>query len=148
MLKLSNRGLYGIKALYELANNYGNAPMNIREISRRHGMPVPFLEQVLHILKQKGLVNSRRGINGGYELSRPPEEISLGDAVRALEGPIALCDCIKKSGSDNKMEKELNCIASNIYRKLGEKVENAFDSVSLHELAEEDTDNSFLGTCG
>ncbi|MBT4485219.1 MAG: Rrf2 family transcriptional regulator, partial [Candidatus Latescibacteria bacterium] len=66
MLKLSTKGLYGIKALYELASNYGDAPLNIREISRRHGMPVPFLEQVLHRLKQKGLVESRRGINGGY----------------------------------------------------------------------------------
>src|SRR4030042_122137 len=94
MLKISTRGLYGIKALYELAHSYGNKPVNIREISNRHGMPVPFLEQVLHRLKRKGLVKSRRGINGGYLLSRPPDTITIGDAVRALEGPIALCDCL------------------------------------------------------
>ena len=104
MLKLSNRGLYGIKALYELANNYGNAPLTIREISGRHGMPIPFLEQVLYRLKKNGLVKSRRGINGGYVLSRPPDKITLGDAVRALEGPIALCDCIMKRNSGNIYE--------------------------------------------
>ena len=147
MLKLSNRGLYGIKALYELANNYGKEPLAIREISKRHGMPVPFLEQVLHRLKKKGLVKSHRGINGGYSLSRPPDKITLGDAVKALEGPIALCDCIMKRDPNNKLEKEVQCVASNIYRKLGEKVEQAFDSVTLLELAEENSDKTYIATC-
>ena len=90
---------------------------------------------MLHRLKKKGLVKSHRGINGGYSLSRPPDKITLGDAVKALEGPIALCDCIMKRDPNNKLEKEVQCVASNIYRKLGEKVEQAFDSVTLLELA-------------
>ena len=147
MLKLSNRGLYGIKALYELANNYGKAPLNIREISGRHGMPIPFLEQVLHRLKQKGLVKSRRGVNGGYVLSRPPEKITIGDAVRALEGPIALCECLIHSNKGKIREKEMHCVTSNIYRKLGNIVESAFDSVTLLELSEENVNNRFMGTC-
>ena len=147
MLKLSTKGLYGIKALYELAHNYGEAPINIREISRRHDMPVPFLEQVLHRLKQKGLVKSRRGINGGYILSRDPCEITIGDAVRALEGPIALCGCLIHDKSGNVVEKELHCVTSNLYRKLGEMVENAFDSVTLLELSEENIQDRKTGTC-
>jgi Rrf2 family protein len=147
MLKLSNKGLYGIKALYELARNYGCAPVTIREISGRHGMPVPFLEQVLHRLKQTGLVKSCRGVNGGYFLARSPADITLGDAVRALEGPIALCDCYIKSGIKDSKKKKSHCVTSRIYKKLGKKVEEAFDSVTLHELAEEKIETTYIGTC-
>ena len=147
MLKLSNRGLYGVKALYELAKNYGGAPITIKEISKHHGLPIPFLEQVLHKLKHKGLVKSHRGVNGGYVLSRPPEKITLGDIIRALEGPIALCDCLLKKNEGEKNVKELHCVTSSIYKKLGKKVEETFDSVTLKELAHENIEESYVGTC-
>jgi len=147
MLKLSNRGLYGIKALYELAKHYDKQPLPMREISTRHGMPAPFLEQVLYLLKQKGLVKSIRGTNGGYLLSRPPDEITIGDVVRAIEGPIALCDCLKHKTEGMISDKELNCFVSGMYRKIGEKIEQAFDSVTLLELTEDETETAFTGTC-
>ena len=147
MLKLSNKGLYGIKALYELAQNYGGAPLKIREISKRHSLPFPFLEQVLHSLKISGLVKSRRGVNGGYMLSRPPNEITIGDAVRALEGPIALCDCLQHADSSVYSKKAMNCVASDIYKRLGATVESAFDSITLFDLAGEDYSENDIGTC-
>ena len=147
MLKLSNKGLYGIKALFELARNYGEAPLNIREISKRHGLPVPFLEQVLHHLKRCGLVESRRGVNGGYILSRHPRDITIGDAVRALEGPIALCDCLQHSDSTEASKRAMNCVTSNVYKRLGKMVEEAFDSITLFELAEKNIGKIYTGTC-
>ena len=135
MLKLSNKGIYGMKALYELARNFGGTPMNIREISKRQGMPVPFLEQVLHQLKLSGLVISRRGVHGGYLLSRSPLEITIGDAVRALEGPIALCECLQHTGSIEVSKRMMNCVTSDVYKRLGNMVEDAFDSITLSELA-------------
>jgi len=147
MLKLSNKGLYGIKALYELAQNYGGAPLKIREISKRHGLPFSFLEQVLHSLKLSGLVKSRRGVNGGYFLTRPPSEITIGDAVRALEGPIALCDCLQHTDSDVYSKRAMNCVTSDVYKRLGKKVENAFDSITLFDLAEEDYEKNTTGSC-
>ena len=147
MLKMSNKGLYGIKALYELACNYGMTPVNIRMISERHGLPVPFLEQVLYQLKTEGLVTSRRGVNGGYMLSRPPGKITIGDAVRALEGPIALCECHLKEESEGVAEKEMHCVTSSIYRELGKKVEEAFDSITLNDLTREHISESFTGSC-
>lgn len=147
MLKLSNRGLYGVKALYELARNYGNAPINIKEISRRQGLPVSFLEQVLHQLKTEGLVISHRGVNGGYVLSDSPEKITIGDIIRALEGPIALCDCLSKTDKNEESEKEAHCVTSGLYKKLGKMVEEAFDSVTLSELANENIDDIYVGTC-
>jgi Rrf2 family protein len=147
MLKLSNKGLYGIKALYELASHYGGEPVAIREMSKRHGMPAPFLEQVLHHLKKEGLVKSKRGAAGGYILSREPGKITLGDAVRALEGPIALCECLQ-SHSKNKQEKASQCITSGIYRRIGTAVEDAFDSVTLYDLATEGHEKTMLAVCG
>ena len=135
MLKLSQKGIYGMKALYELARNHGGKPMNIREISKRQGMPVPFLEQVLHQLKLNGLVLSRRGVHGGYLLSRSPLEITIGDAVRALEGPIALCECLQHTGSLKVSKRMMNCVTSEVYKRLGNMVEDAFDSITLSELA-------------
>lgn len=147
MLKMSNRGLYGIKALYELARNYGEAPVAIREISERHGLPVPFLEQVLSRLRMAGIVESRRGTNGGYVLSRPPGEITIGDAVRALEGPIALCDCLQREDSEEETVRASGCVTSNIYRRLGREVEKAFDAITLLDLASQDSDGAFVGKC-
>jgi len=146
-LKLSNKGIYGIKALYELARHFGGEPINIREISERHGLPVPFLEQVLHKLKLSGLVESRRGVNGGYVLARPPGEITLGDAVRALEGPIALCDCLQHAESEAVSDRMRNCVTSDIYRRLGSIVEQAFDSVTFAELVEEHMEPTVTGSC-
>ena len=147
MLKLSNKGLYGVKALYELAKNYGGLAISIKEISKRHGMPVQFLEQVLHQLKIKGLVKSRRGVNGGYILARHPGEITIGDAVRALDGPIALCECLSNRNSNENTVKELHCVTSDIYKKLGKKVEEAFDSVTLNELVNESIKETYVGSC-
>jgi len=147
MLKLSNKGIYGIKALYELARHFGGDPINIREISERHGLPVPFLEQVLHKLRLSGLVESRRGVNGGYVLARPPGEITLGDAVRALEGPIALCDCLQHAESEAVSDRMRHCVTSDIYRRLGSIVEQAFDSVTFAELADEHVEPTVTGSC-
>jgi Rrf2 family protein len=147
MLKLSNKGLYGVKALYVLARNYGNEPITIKEISRSQGLPVPFLEQVLHQLKTEGIVKSRRGVNGGYVLSDAPGNITIGDVIRALEGPIALCDCLLKAEDGTEREKEAHCVTSGLYRMLGQKVEEAFDSVTLNDLASERIDEVYVGTC-
>ena len=147
MLKLSNRGIYGIKALYELARNYGGSPTSIRLVSERHGLPVPFLEQVLHDLKRYGLVASKRGVNGGYILAKPPENITVGDAVRALEGPFALCECLQSLASGTKDSRIDRCVTSGILNKLGGKVEEVFDSVTFAELAKEHIDTKEPGIC-
>ena len=147
MMKLTHKGLYGVKALYELAKNYGESPVSIKEISKRHDLPVPFLEQVLHQLKVEGLVKSLRGVNGGYILSRSPEEITLGDVIRALEGPIVLCECYVDGNNSSKNKKKLHCVTADVYRKIGRKVEETFDAISLHELTQVQVDETPTGSC-
>ena len=88
-MKVSKRGQYGMRALCHLAETYGHGVVQIREIARRESIPAKFLEGILLELKHSGVVRSRRGIDGGYELSREPGAIMLGQVMRVLDGPLA-----------------------------------------------------------
>ena len=84
-MKLSTRGRYGIHAMYDLALNCNLGPQPIKAIAERQTIPEAYLEQLFAQLKRDRLVNSVRGAQGGYTLSRPPEEITVGDVLRSLE---------------------------------------------------------------
>lgn len=88
-MKISKRGLYGVRALSHLADRYGPGVVQIREIAKAESIPAKFLEGILLELKHAGMVRSRRGIEGGYQLARRPDEIYLGAIVRVLDGSLA-----------------------------------------------------------
>ena len=88
-MKVSKRGQYGMRALCHLAETVRSGVVQIREIARRETIPAKFLEGILLELKHAGIVRSRRGIDGGYELARLPKEIMLGQIMRVLDGPLA-----------------------------------------------------------
>ena len=88
-MKVSKRGQYGMRALCHLAETHGQGVVQIREIARKESIPGKFLEGILLELKHAGIVRSRRGIDGGYELARDPAEIMLGQVMRVLDGPLA-----------------------------------------------------------
>lgn len=88
-MKVSKRGEYGMRALCHLAEHYGAGPVHIRIIAAKEEIPGKFLEGILLELKRAGFVLSRRGQDGGYALSRPPERILLGEVIRVLDGPLA-----------------------------------------------------------
>ena len=88
-MKVSKRGQYGMRALCHLAETFGQGVVQIREIARRESIPAKFLEGILLELKHAGIVRSRRGIDGGYELAREPKDVMLGQVMRVLDGPLA-----------------------------------------------------------
>src|SRR5690348_7025919 len=87
-MRVSLKATYGIMASIDLAIQNGNVPIQSKAIARRQGIPVRFLEQVLHAMKQAGLVESVRGAQGGYALAKTPSELSLAEIVEALDGPL------------------------------------------------------------
>ena len=91
---LSQKTKYALQALSQLAANYGQGPLLVPLIAANKGIPVRFLENILHQLKQEGLVISHRGRAGGYELARPPKQIRLAQIIRLVEGPIAMLSCV------------------------------------------------------
>ena len=99
-MRLSKRGEYGLRAMIILADEQKNSPtgmIQIKEISAREEIPAKFLEQILLALKNAGLVHSKMGIGGGYYLARAPKEITLGQIVRTLDGPLAPIKCVSQT---------------------------------------------------
>lgn len=94
---LSNKAKYGLKALLVLAAESGNGPVLGSELADREGLPKKFLEAILVELKRHRLVDSKKGKGGGYMLSRSPTEITFGDIIRALDGPLAAVPCVSKT---------------------------------------------------
>ena len=88
-VKVSTRGDYASRALLSLAlHEEAHGPTSVRDLAERTGLPQPYLEQILLALKGAGLVRSKRGVGGGYVLARSPVEITLGQIVSAVDGPI------------------------------------------------------------
>jgi len=95
---LSSRGKYATRALLDLTVHYGEGPVQVHDIADRQQIPVKYLEQILLSLKRFGFVQSRKGPGGGYFLARAPEALSLGEVVRAMDGPLAPISCVSVSG--------------------------------------------------
>lgn len=93
-MKLSTRSRYGTRILLELARQQGNSPVQVSEISKRQGISVKYLEQLIRTLKQADLVKSVRGPKGGHLIAKPPETITLGHIVRLFEGQVDLVECV------------------------------------------------------
>src|SRR5512134_4055319 len=96
-MKLSKKSEYGLRALLELTLVYGTATLQRHEIATRQHIPVEFLEQILLALKRAGLLSSRRGMKGGYGLIKSPNDITLGQVIRILDGPLAPISCVSKT---------------------------------------------------
>jgi Rrf2 family protein len=94
---LTRKSKYGLKALLVLAEEMDRGPMLISELADRHRMPKKFLEAILLDLKRHGLLHSKKGKGGGYFLSRDPSQITLGQVIRILDGPLALIPCVSQT---------------------------------------------------
>src|SRR4051812_41009839 len=95
-MKLSLRGEYALRALLVLGLEYGAGVVRIQVISEQQKIPKRFLEQILNDLKSAGMVQSKRGVSGGYQLARAPEEISLASIIRHIEGALAPVSCVSE----------------------------------------------------
>jgi Rrf2 family transcriptional regulator, cysteine metabolism repressor len=124
-MKLSNKTIYGIKALLEIALHNGSE-VNSNEIAAAQKVPAKFLEQIMAILKRNKLVISSRGRSGGYLLAKKPNEITLFDVVELLDGAITLTANLKKGNN-------LQTVMQGIEGKLVAELKK----VTLEELAEE-----------
>jgi len=132
-MKLSTKGKYGVRAVFEIARHYGKGPITIKAISDRQGISFSYLEQILHKLGKAGMVESVRGPAGGYLLGRKPQDLTIGDIVRVLEGPIALSHCLEPGESGDCYQAD-DCMARMVWSKVGAKIEEALDSISFQDL--------------
>jgi Rrf2 family cysteine metabolism transcriptional repressor len=138
-MKLSLRGEYALRALLVLGLNYGHGQsvVRIQAISEHQNIPKRFLEQILNDLKTAGIVQSRRGVTGGYRLARPPEEITLAVVVRHIEGALAPVSCVSERFYEKcSCPDESRCAIRSVMREIREAVVRIAERVTVAELCE------------
>lgn len=134
-MKLSTKGRYGVKALFELAMHEGTGPLSLKAIAEKQGLSEHYLEQLAAPLRRAGLVTSVRGAQGGYALARPASEITVGDIIRVLEGPIGVSDCATDDGS-SPPDCAQNCTVHGVWEKVRDAIVAVVDGISLADLVE------------
>ena len=133
-MKLSTRGRYGIHAMYDLAVCAEAGPRSIKAIAERQDIPEAYLEQLIAALRKADLVTSTRGAQGGYALSRPASEITVGDVLRALEGGLHLVDCVQE---EDACGKSCACPSRIVWQKLRDGLNAIVDGITLQDMIDD-----------
>lgn len=136
-MKLSVRGEYALRALLVLGMNYSSDVVRIQAISEQQNIPKRFLEQILNDLKTAGVVQSRRGVAGGYRLSRRPEEIPLAIVVRHIEGALAPVGCVSERFYEKcSCPDESRCAIRTVMKEVRDAVVKIMERVTVADLCE------------
>lgn len=131
-MKISTRARYGTRAMIELAMNYQNGPVLLKDISRRQDISFRYLNQLITHLKTAGLVKNIRGKGGGYVLGKPPSLISLREIVHILDGSVAPVDCVDDPEICPRTE---SCATRDVWVLLKDSIVNILESQTLEEMA-------------
>jgi Rrf2 family protein len=133
---LTMKAKYGLRALTALAREYGQGPVLISSLAASETIPRKFLELILLDLKRMGILQSKKGKGGGYLLSRPPSMISVGEVIRALDGPIALLPCVSQSAYRRCEEcvDEWTCGIRHIMKEVRDATAGILDGTTLDDL--------------
>jgi Rrf2 family iron-sulfur cluster assembly transcriptional regulator len=142
-VKVSTRGDYASRALLSLALHDDTGPTSVRDIAERTGLPQPYLEQILLALKGAGLVRSKRGVGGGYVLARPPAEITLGQIVAAVDGPIVAGD-FGEPHQNGACDHEGQCVLLGVWADVGRTMRAHLDSYTLEQMVDAARGNTVL----
>ncbi len=137
MMKLTTEAKYAVLALLDMALYSDEGHTTLAEIAARQGIPLRFLEQIFHKLKKAGIVHARRGPGGGYAFSRATSQITVGDVIEAIEGPISLSGChVASEQSLRSCAISDRCLTDFLWAELGKMISNFFDSITIEDLCE------------
>ena len=140
-MKLSTRTRYRIRAILELAENYGNGPLQLRIIARNQDVSVKYLEQLMAILKSAGIVRSIRGSKGGYILAKSPDQIKVSDCFNCLEGPVITTECVE---DESYCARTNDCVARQIWAEVQRAILGVLQSMTLQNLVDRAKHNKAL----
>lgn len=136
-MKVSQRTEYGLRAMVAIANLAGDRrPVPLSTVAESEDIPEQFLDQIVLRLRKAGIVKSVRGVNGGYLLTRPAEQISVGEIVRVLEGSLSPMGCIteEQSAPSAFCDRAPACHTRNVWLRVMTVVTQALDSMSLADV--------------
>ncbi len=132
---VSTRGEYGMRLMVDLARHWGEGAVSLHEVATREQLPQAYLEQLVASLRKAGLVQGKRGAGGGYTLSRDPNDITAGDIVRALEGPIEPQICTAEGEAVLQCALQPGCATHHVWMTVQTNIAKALDAMSLETLA-------------
>ncbi|MEG1312466.1 MAG: Rrf2 family transcriptional regulator [Romboutsia sp.] len=130
-MKLSTKGRYGLKAMFELSLNQDNGPVPLKYIAKKQNVSDQYLEQIFSKLKKSGLVTSVRGSQGGYLLAKEAKYITVGDILTVLEGPISLSDCVL---DEDVCENSSVCVTKVVWEKMKKGIDEVINSITLQDM--------------
>ncbi len=133
-MKLSTRGRYGVRAVFDMAYYGKGRPAQIRTIAERQEIPVRYLEQILNRLRRAGIVRTLRGPRGGYFLGRNPSQITVADVVRATDGPLHLVKCKETGRKEVQCHRAPKCVVRQVWEEAGRKLNEYLESVTIEKL--------------
>ncbi len=133
---ISKKTKYGLRAVLLLAREYGRGPLLISEVAEREGIPKKFLELILLELKNKGILQSKKGKGGGYALGKAPENVTFGQVVRALEGPLAPVPCVSQTAymKCEECRDELTCGIRIVMKQVRDATAKIVDGTTLAQV--------------
>ncbi len=132
-MKISTKGRYALRLMLDIALADPQLPVPLRDVARRQGVSDKYLEQIVTQLGRGGLVRSVRGAGGGYLLTRPPEEYTVGDILRCVEGSLSPVGCVDDPGC---CERAGQCVTAEVWDRVARAVNQVVDSITLAHLAE------------
>jgi Rrf2 family protein len=138
-MKLSTKCRYGVRAIIEIARSYGKGPVKRLQIAKKQHISKSYLENILIILKNSGLIDTVRGALGGYSLAKAPASIRVLDVVNALEGSIEPVECV---GNTKACNRSADCLSRGVWKKLHEAHEKVLGSITLGNLLEQEGRNN------
>ncbi len=133
-MRISSKGEYGLRAIFDLAQRFGKGPVQSEEIAGRQGIPVNYLNQLLILMRRAGLIESLRGPQGGHMLARKPEDITLLEVLTVLEGPLLPTE---NSREDlHPLQPEDYALITVVWAELRASLEQQLSAISLDDLCQ------------
>ena len=133
-MRISTRGRYALRLMLDLATNYTGKPIRLKDVAKRQEISDKYLEQIISILNKAGFVRSVRGPQGGYFLTRKPEEYTVGMILRLTEGSLSPVDCLDE-GAENCPRQE-SCVTFILWKQLDDAIRGVVDKVTLQDLVD------------
>ena len=132
-MKLSKKSDYALRAMIYLSMNYQKGAVQIKEISSKERIPQKFLENILLTLRKVGILNSKMGLKGGYELARAPDLITLGEVIRVLDGAIAPVNCVSQI-SYKPCAEEITCVIRGVMMDVRNAITDVLDTMTFADM--------------
>lgn len=131
-MMISTKGRYALRIMLDLSEHTDEGYVSLKTISERQGISVKYLEAIVAVLNRAGMVESLRGKEGGYRLTKDPGDYTVGSIVKLTEGSVAPVSCLECG--ESSCARAVNCLTLPMWEKLGEIVDKYLESVTLKDL--------------